>query len=46
VKPQHTSIAAAECCLGRVVEEARAAVQQVDVVNVDETDWRRERQRA
>jgi transposase len=28
------------------VEEARTAVQQADVVNMDETGWRQERQRA
>src|SRR5919205_2685364 len=29
-----------------IVEEARAAVQQAAVVNMDETGWREERQRA
>jgi len=32
--------------LGPVVEEARSAVQQADVVNMDETGWREERRRA
>ena len=32
--------------LAPVVEEARAAVQQADVANVDETGWRQEQQRA
>src|SRR5215207_5620046 len=32
--------------LAPVVEEARAAVQHAAVVNIDETGWRQERQRA
>src|SRR3954451_23875580 len=32
--------------LAPIVEEARAAVQQADVVNLDETGWRQERKRA
>jgi transposase len=32
--------------LAPVVEEARAAVQQADVVHMDETGWRQEQQRA
>ena len=32
--------------LAPVVDEARAAVQQADVVNLDETGWRQEQQRA
>jgi transposase len=32
--------------LAPVVEETRAAVQQADVVNLDETGWRQERKRA
>src|SRR3712207_8305170 len=32
--------------LAPVVEEARAAVQEAAVVNMDETGWRQERQRA
>jgi transposase len=32
--------------LAPVIEEARAAVQQAAVVNMDETGWRQERQRA
>jgi transposase len=37
---------AQSAALAPVVEEARAAVQQAAVVNMDETGWRRERQRA
>jgi transposase len=37
---------AQSAALAPVVEEARAAVQQADVVNLDETGWRQERQRA
>jgi transposase len=37
---------AQSAALAPIVEEARAAVQQVDVVNVDETGWRQERKRA
>src|SRR5438067_9669104 len=32
--------------LAPIVEEARAAVQQAAVVNMDETGWRQEKQRA
>jgi transposase len=32
--------------LAPVVEEARAVVQEAEVVNMDETGWRQERQRA
>jgi transposase len=32
--------------LAPVVQEARAAVQRADVVNIDETGWRQERKRA
>src|SRR5206468_1123393 len=32
--------------LAPIVEEARAAIQQADVVNMDETGWREERRRA
>src|SRR5438270_7989025 len=37
---------AQSAALAPVVEEARAAVQQVAVVNMDETGWRQEQQRA
>jgi transposase len=37
---------AQSAALAPVVEEARAAVQQADVVNLDETGWRQERKRA
>jgi transposase len=37
---------AQSAALAPVVQEARAAVQQADVVNVDETGWRQEQQRA
>jgi transposase len=37
---------AQSAALAPVVEEARAAVQQADVVNMDETGWRQEQQRA
>jgi transposase len=37
---------AQSAALAPVVEEARAAVQQAAVVNVDETGWREEQQRA
>ncbi|MDQ3928092.1 MAG: IS66 family transposase [Chloroflexota bacterium] len=37
---------AQSAALGSVVEEARAAVQQMAVVNMDETGWRQEHQRA
>jgi transposase len=37
---------AQSAALAAVVAEARAAVQQADVVNMDETGWRQERQRA
>jgi transposase len=42
VRQEHAQSAA----LAPVVEEARAAVQQAAVVNMDETGWREERQRA
>jgi transposase len=37
---------AQSAALAPVVEEARAAIQQAAVVNMDETGWRQERQRA
>src|SRR3954451_11209136 len=37
---------AQSAALAPVVEEARAAVQQAPVVNMDETGWRQEKQRA
>ena len=37
---------AQSAALAPVVEEARAAVQQAAVVNLDETGWRQEHQRA
>jgi transposase len=37
---------AQSAALAPVVEEARAAIQQAAVVNLDETGWRQERQRA
>src|SRR5215207_5489839 len=37
---------AESAALAPVVEEARVAVQQADVVNMDETGWRQEHQRA
>ena len=37
---------AQSAALAPVVEEARAAVQQADVVNLDETGWRQEKRRA
>jgi transposase len=37
---------AQSAALAPVVEEARAAVQQADVANVDETGWREDKQRA
>ena len=37
---------AQSAALAPVVEEVRAAVQQADVVNLDETGWRQEQQRA
>src|SRR5262245_57673001 len=37
---------AQSAALAPVVAEARTAVQQADVVNVDETGWRQQRQRA
>ena len=37
---------AQSAALAPVVEEARAAVQQAAVVNMDETGWRQEQQRA
>jgi len=37
---------AQSAALAPVVAEVRTAVQQADVVNVDETGWRQERQRA
>src|SRR5438270_4994514 len=37
---------AQSAALAPVVEEARAAVQQADVVNLDETGWRQDNQRA
>jgi transposase len=37
---------AQSAALAPVVEEARTAVQQADVVNMDETGWRQEQQRA
>jgi len=37
---------AQSAALAPVVAEARAAVQQADVVNMDETGWRQEQQRA
>jgi transposase len=37
---------AQSAALAPIVEEARAAVQQAAVVNMDETGWRQERQRA
>src|SRR5438270_9766133 len=37
---------AQSAALAPVVEEARAAVQQAEVVNLDETGWRQEQQRA
>src|SRR5207248_458365 len=37
---------AQSAALAPIVEEAQAAVQQADVVNMDETGWRQEQQRA
>ena len=37
---------AQSAALAPVVEEARAAVQQANVVNLDETGWRQEQRRA
>ena len=37
---------AQSAALAPIVEEARAAIQQADVVNMDETGWRQEQQRA
>jgi transposase len=37
---------AQSAALAPVIEEAQAAVQQADVVNMDETGWRQEHQRA
>jgi len=37
---------AQSAALAPIVEEARAAVRQADAVNMDETGWRQERQRA
>jgi transposase len=37
---------AQSAALAPIVEEARSAVQQADVVNLDETGWRQEQQRA
>jgi transposase len=37
---------AQSAALAPVVEEAQAAVQQADAVNIDETGWRQEQQRA
>jgi transposase len=37
---------AQSAALAPVIEEAQAAVQQADVVNMDETGWRQEQQRA
>ncbi len=37
---------AQSAALAPIVEEARAVVQQADVVNLDETGWRQEQQRA
>ncbi len=37
---------AQSAALAPIVEEARAAVQEADVVNMDETGWRQEQQRA
>src|SRR5256885_2021543 len=37
---------AQSAALAPIVEEARAAVQQADVVNMDETGWRQEQRRA
>jgi transposase len=37
---------AQSAALAPIVEEARAAVQQADAVNMDETGWRQERRRA
>src|SRR2546430_14262596 len=37
---------AQSAALAPVVEEARAAVQQADVVNLDETGWRQDKRRA
>jgi transposase len=37
---------AQSAALAPIVEEARAAVQQADVVNLDETGWRQEHERA
>jgi len=37
---------AQSAALAPVVQEARAAVQQANVVNLDETGWRQEKQRA
>jgi transposase len=37
---------AQSAALAPIVEEARAAVQQADVVNMDETGWRQDKQRA
>jgi transposase len=37
---------AQSAALAPIVEEVRAAVQQADVVNMDETGWRQEQQRA
>ena len=37
---------AQSAALAPVVEEAQAAVQQAEAVNIDETGWRQERQRA
>src|SRR5207248_805609 len=37
---------AQSAALAPIVEEARAAVQQADAVNMDETGWREDKQRA
>ena len=37
---------AQSAALAPVVAEARATMQQADVVNLDETGWRQEKQRA
>src|ERR687885_283099 len=42
VRQEQTQSAA----LAPVVEEARSAVQQADVVNIDETGWREDKRRA
>ena len=39
-------VSALRSALAPVVEEARAAVQQAAVVNMDETGWRQEQRRA